>query len=390
MRDGIKPDYHGNSLVNLMASIQNAFSTMPSGYATLKVLPAESLQTSKNVVLMVIDALGYNYLNTVGKDSCLARHLQGSMTSMFPSTTTTSISTFNTGLMPQHHALTGWNIWFEELGAVIQPLPFKTRGASLSLTDSEYINVKRLCQASPLANILDVDCSVVMPDSIIDSAYNLAFTKGAEKIAYTGLDAFFAKTAERILQGKAKQYIYSYWPALDHLGHTTGIHSDTSKQHFADIDHAFEQFLETIQGSDTTLIVTGDHGMIDTTPDSHLHLNDHPRLAECLTLPLCGERRAAFCYVRPFKQQQFEDYINNELADCMHMIPSEQLIEEGYFGLGKVHPKLHKRIGDYTLLMKDNYALYDQLYNEERHPSIGVHGGISEDEMLVPLIVVNC
>lgn len=390
MKEGIKPAYEGGSLVNLMASIQNALSPTPSGYTPLKALPAEALKTPKNVVLMVIDALGYNYLNTVGKDSCLARHLQSSMTSMFPSTTTVSINTFNTGLMPQHHALTGWNIWFEELGAVIQPLPFKTRGGSLPLADSDYINTTCLLQASPLTKLLSVNCSVIMPDSIVNSPYNLAFTKGAEKIAYTGLDAFFDKTAQRILQGKTNQYIYSYWSALDHIGHMAGIHSETAKQHFAEIDQAFEQFLQKIQGSDTTLIITGDHGMIDSTADSRLQLSEHPRLAECLTVPLCGEPRSVFCYVRAFKQQQFEDYINNEFADYMHLVPSEQLIEEGYFGIGKVNPKLYKRIGDYTLLMKDNYVLYDQLYNEERHSMIGVHGGLSEDEMLVPLIVVNC
>ena len=47
------------------------------------------------------------------------------------------------------------------------------------------------------------------------------------------------------------------------------------------------------------------------------------------------------------------------------------------------------RVGDYTLVMKDNHALKDWLPNEKRHVHIGLHGGISDDEMYVPLITLT-
>ena len=62
MYDFILPDYKGTSIVNLMSSISNNFGKKHS-YTNLKSLPSTEISKSKNVVLIVIDGLDYNYLN---------------------------------------------------------------------------------------------------------------------------------------------------------------------------------------------------------------------------------------------------------------------------------------------------------------------------------------
>jgi hypothetical protein len=39
--------------------------------------------------------------------------------------------------------------------------------------------------------------------------------------------------------------------------------------------------------------------------------------------------------------------------------------------------------------MKENYTLKDWLLGERRHTQVGVHGGLSEAEMEVPLIFLR-
>ena len=51
--------------------------------------------------------------------------------------------------------------------------------------------------------------------------------------------------------------------------------------------------------------------------------------------------------------------------------------------------KLFDRVGDYVLVMKDNYVVEDSILGEKRPPHIGHHGGVSSGEMFVPLIVIN-
>jgi hypothetical protein len=68
---------------------------------------------------------------------------------------------------------------------------------------------------------------------------------------------------------------------------------------------------------------------------------------------------------------------------------SADLVADGLFGPGTPHPRLADRIGDYTLVMHDNYVIRDHLLGERRHAQIGVHGGATPDEMLVPLVVAH-
>ena len=48
-----------------------------------------------------------------------------------------------------------------------------------------------------------------------------------------------------------------------------------------------------------------------------------------------------------------------------------------------------ERIGDVALVMRDSYTVKDWVPGESRHVHIGNHGGTSEDEMMIPLIVEN-
>ncbi|MCK5265706.1 MAG: hypothetical protein KAR03_08870, partial [Candidatus Thorarchaeota archaeon] len=62
-----KPDYT-NSIVNLMSSIGQA-SGVTSPYSPLEFDSLGTLEESKNIVLLIMDGLGYNYLREYGKDS---------------------------------------------------------------------------------------------------------------------------------------------------------------------------------------------------------------------------------------------------------------------------------------------------------------------------------
>jgi hypothetical protein len=106
-------------------------------------------------------------------------------------------------------------------------------------------------------------------------------------------------------------------------------------------------------------------------------------------VPLCGDRRVAYCYVQPGQGAAFADYTATELWPYAECHTSGTLIDQGYFGLGAAHPRLAERIGHYCLIMKDRYVLKDWLPGEHRHVHIGVHGGTSEAEMYVPLITAS-
>ena len=380
----IMPDYHGGSIVNLMASIAQAHGAKDRLYPPLRALPPARL-ASRNTVLLVIDGLGHDNLITHCGDGVLARHMNDRITSVFPPTTATAITTFLTGTAPQQHGVTGWFTYFRELGSVLAVLPYQPRHGSPAPT----IPARRLFDHVPVFDRLEARCHVVAPTRIVHSEFNTAHHGKARPHAFASLGQMFDTIAQIARAQGGRNYIYAYWPELDRLAHEHGIASREAVAHLAKIDAAFGSFLAEVGGTGTTVIVTADHGFIDARPDQKIELDAHPQLARTLSLPLCGEGRAAYCYVHASQRAQFVDYVATHLDEYADLKDSESLIESGYFGLGPPHARLHERIGDYTLLMKDHSVIKDWLPGEPRYVHIGVHGGMSAQEMYVPLIVVE-
>jgi predicted AlkP superfamily pyrophosphatase or phosphodiesterase len=311
------------------------------------------------------------------------------MTSVFPATTATAITTFLTGLAPQQHGLTGWHTWFRELGSVLSVLRTHPRYGGSTLSESG-IDVARLFGHVPVFDRMATPSYVVVPKHIAHSDFNRTHRGRAHARIYQGLEQMFALTAKAVREAREPSYLYAYWPELDRIAHEYGIASDEANTHLGEIDNAFEHFLSEMAGTETLVIATADHGLIDSGEAFEIDLDDHPTLSDTLALPLCGERRAAYCYVRPDRRDAFEDYVRQELAGYVTLWPSHDLIDQGYFGLGAPHPRLRDRVGDYTLVAKDNYVVKDWLFAERHYAQIGVHGGLSEQELYVPLILASC
>ena len=386
----ILPDYEQGSIVNLMRSIAIAFGAESDvdHYRPLPLARPERFVACRKVVLLVIDGLGYEYLRETVAGGALAEHLRGPITSVFPSTTATAITTFLTGCAPQQHALTGWYMWFREIGAVAAPLPFTTRAGGVPLA-STGVDAARLFASRPIADRLQTRCFIVQRRDLVDSSYTNAFRGGAEVRGYRSLQGLFDIVRD-IARREDECFVYAYWPQLDAMSHGLGADHHRTRAHLAEIDARFAGFLEAIRGTGTAVVLTADHGFVDTTPDSRLDLGGHPRLADTLVLPLCGEGRVAYCYVHPDRRDVFEAYVAEELGGYCEAVDRETLLAGAYFGLGAPHPCLAERIGHYALLMRDNYVLRDRLMGEgERPVHVGVHGGTSRAEMLVPLVTAE-
>jgi hypothetical protein len=384
-----QPDYQGGSIVNLMATVVQGLGGASLGYAPLSMLEPVQLQNYRHIVLIVIDGLGHQYLCQAGQGGTLHAHLQDRISSVFPTTTATAVTSLLTGLAPQQHGLTGWHTWFKELGCVLNVLPVRPRFGGNGLRDAG-LDVASLYAHLPVFDRIPTPGCMVAPKHIAHSDFNLALHGRAGIRAYQSLEQMFELTARAVRVSEGRSYVYTYWPELDRIAHEFGIGSEAASRHLAEIDAAFGRFLECMAGSDTLVIVTADHGIIDSGKSHEIRLENHPALAETLILPLCGERRAAYCYVKPDARDAFEDYVGRELAAFTELRSSRHLISQNYFGLGEPHPGLRDRVGDYTLIMKGNYVIKDWLFAERRYPLIGVHGGLSEQELYVPLILAPC
>jgi predicted AlkP superfamily pyrophosphatase or phosphodiesterase len=385
MSSSLLPDYAGGSIVNLMQSIATACGGRYRQYPQLATATAASLARARHIVLLLIDGLG---LRTLARHAAvsphLQRHLLGSMTSVFPSTTASAVTTVMTGLAPAQHGLTGWHMYMAEINETLAVLPLTPRLGLPSLLPDEL--PPRLFDHPSLFQTLDRESWVVAPQSIAGSAFNSWHSRGAQTTAYSSLPEMFSCLAGLLQETARSRYVYAYYPDLDSYSHHYGTDSRQAQQTLAAFDALFGDLLRQLRGSNTWVLVTADHGFVDSPPRRVISLDDHPQLAALLLRPLCGERRVAYCYVEQENRPAFEAYVRRHLARAAHLYDSDRLIAAGWFGPRPYHPRLASRVGDYTLVMKDNWTIKDWLPGERRFSMLGVHGGISASEMRVPLV----
>jgi hypothetical protein len=372
------PNYSGGGFVNLVASLVEACGGAPR-HPPLVCLPAAELKAATNIVFLIVDGLGDNYLLANGTGGQIARHRRGAISAVFPSTTASAITTSFTGATPLEHGLTGWFTYFSAAACVGAPLPFLRRGEKAPLgVAPERIFIER-----SLFDSLAVRSIVVSHRPIIDSTYNLHHCGGAERRAYDNLAGFLDETVNAVKSGPERKLVYAYWPQFDALAHRHGVASAEVGAHFTQLDAMFGELLARLRGTDALVVLTADHGFIDSPAEESVELP--PALAALLRFPLCGERRIAFCHVQDKKI--FLVKAQEMLGDRAQVRPSSELMEEGWFGPGCAHAHFAERIGDVALVMQGRGTVKDWVSGEPRHLHIGNHGGMSEDEMRIPLVV---
>lgn len=390
--DFVFPDYTGTSLLNLMVSVEQFLGSDPvAPVPPVEFLPADVWTDVNTLVLLILDGLGHEFLTTRHSTSRLAGGLRGCMTSVFPATTASAVTTCYTGLSPAAHAVLAWNLYLKELGVVAKSLPFTARFSNETLARGG-VDPARIFDVETLFSRASSPCYLVIPDHLVATPFNRVLSTGARQVGYADV-AGMAATIEDLCRGTAafpagyKRLVVGYWPDLDGACHEHGVASQAAGDTFRALENALDPLLDAVEADPRVrLLATADHGLVDTTPATRLALADHPRLAETLALPLCGESRAVFCYVRPSRVADFETYVTEHLAVYCELRAGPALAREGIFGPGTPHPRLQDRVGDYVLLMKDQFIFRDLLTPEEPSDLVAFHGGASPAEMHVPFL----
>jgi predicted AlkP superfamily pyrophosphatase or phosphodiesterase len=380
------PKYDGENIVNLMSSILHSFGKR-NFYKELNGLSSKELKKYKNIVLFNIDGLGYEFLKRKCKNSFIFQNLIKSINSVFLPTTVCATSTFDFGFPPQQTGLTGWNMNLKETGSVVTILPFVNKaGGDLSKFD---IDINKIIDFPPFTKNFKGTFSSVMPNYLCDTAYTNKVSGKSNMVGYGSIKTMFSQVKKLInLHKRGRHFIKIYDSSFDGFSHDNGINSKKSMNYFLKLDKSFRNFIKKINNTNSLIILVADHGLIDNK--NCIWLEDHPKLNSCLSSCLAGEARCVYCYVKPDKAKEFENYVNTKLKKYCWLYKGKDLIDNNFFGLGKPNPKLYDRVGDYVLIMKKNYLLKDRLINQKKESGVGHHAGVSKEEFLVPLVVVDC
>lgn len=365
-----KPDYsHG--LVNLSNSILAHFGLLPK-HSTLKELD-ETLNTHnyKNVVLLVMDGMGSDMLkHTLPEESFLRSHIVTDISSVYPPTTTAATTSIYSGLSPKEHGWAGWQCYFKEYDKNIElfrDIDLYSQQPTGTHVGKDFLSYKKLYE--------QIRCAGTY------KAYGVAVPWG--DFSVNTFEDICAKIVE-LSKTPDKKFMMSYWKHPDGVMHKTGCYSDQTKQTIIDLNNKIANLAENL--NDTLLIITADHGLLDI--DNDIKLNEIKELDNCLRqLPGIEPRTVAF-YVKPEKKKDFERIFNQYFEREYILLTSDEYIEQGYLGDGQEHSKLREFLGDFIAIAVGTTIMqYETADGVEAPFFVAHHAGLSEKEMLVPLII---
>jgi hypothetical protein len=187
-----------------------------------------------------------------------------------------------------------------------------------------------------------------------------------------------------------KLLLTAYWDTIDGITHHCGPDDDAWSIELRGLSWAMRTgFLERLtaeQRQGTLLLITADHGGLPTPPQAAIRLDRHPELSDALSLPPLGETRASFLHTRGDTLEWAQSYVEQRLSESFVFLTREQVLDSGLLGPGPVYEETPHRLGDLVGLARGHHYL---ARNEHQVRMLGRHGGLSPDEMLVPLIGVR-
>jgi hypothetical protein len=410
----VQPDYAGRGLAcvapTVLRLLGGARPRLPGLDRT--VLPERLMGEVRAVVVLLADGLGHLQLEraiaagnapTLGRllrraaddDPCLA---YTPITSVFPTTTVAALGSLNSAVLPVEHGLLGYTLYLAEYSLVAEMIrwgPMDQRG---SFADPPFGSVpERFLWAQTIyrrLHALGVERTfTVNPSAFAGTALTRMLHQGAIACGYVATSSLTSIVPRLLADRAGSTYVYAYWPTVDTVSHVHGPDSEEHSAEVAAFDAMLARLLERLPArGDTLLLLTADHGHVQTGPERQVALEAHPRLLELLVAPPAGERRAIYLHTRPDAVEAAAAYAREHLGEVTGVVTRQAAVAAGLFGVEQLSPRAEARLGQVLLFPRANLqiVLSQNSGPEDRLSRFrGMHGGLTPEEALVPLLAVR-
>ncbi len=391
-----RPLYQGYSYAQLPPLVE---AVLAGGTTTLPAKAVDLSPAPRHVVLILVDGFGWSYFQRFADELPFLRRIVSDgivskLTAQFPSTTSAQITTLHTGLPLGESGILEWFYYEPILGEIFSPLKCKTLNADgLSAVDADQHPVYPFPTLYQALGRQGVTSHCYQLEQYARSAYSLAVTRGSNIVPFRTLPEATVHLAERLRGADGPSYHCVYFDVIDVISHR---HGPDSAFIAAEIRALFG-LLETevrraFSGTDALVLVTADHGHIQVDPSRPVFVDDRvPAVTRWLQAdpsgrPLLpgGSPRDMFLYVHPKHVDEAYEALSDGLSDCATVHRTADLVDGGYFG--DVTVRLQERLSSLTVLPHPHEMVWWSGQAERKLAFRGHHGGLSRDELEIPLL----
>lgn len=371
-------DDYTPSISGILPAVSAALGkTLPS---TMHPYPAEEqkrigIPSCKSIVVVLIDGLGYWNLSAAKSYAPYLSSLMNSQSwalSTYPSTTSVALTAFGTGECPGLTGVLGYAQLNPISGKLAQMIQFRDSIPPLDLqTIPTYF--ERLNHAGLITSTIGLP-------SYKNSGLTLAALRGAHYYEAPHLESA-VQLVPQVAQ--SSHLTYFYIPDIDKAGHPYGWGSAQWIKALEKVDY-YLRLLRNNLKSDTILIITADHGMVQMKPNEQKDISKQKDIVESIKL-IGGEPRSTMLYITA-EYSSLQESLKQFIGDSALIKTKEQVIDS--YLLGDINPKNLAAMGDIFLTCTGNATIVDsRTQSENARKLLGVHGSWTLLESCIPLLL---
>lgn len=357
------PDYTGGGLVNVAAELERRLSGAAPSPGLRDDLAAK-IPDADSYVLVMLDGLGAHQLDHPNAGP-LAASLCGRIDASFPTTTTVSLATLATGIPPAGHGLLGYQLWLPETGKVMATIKWTSvRGERVAYDYDGFLpetTWERLAAvgAEPIA---------LQPIHFEGSALTRVLYRGARFEGYR--DMLDAASAAASLAAPPGRLVVLYVPQVDFAAHVAGQQSEMYAEAMKVAAATWERLIRRLPPG-AVAVGVADHGHVDVPPERRAAISH----ADHKGRTFAGDARVVFVHGE-----------GESLAEKLPAIWVPRPDMEAWWGPGPRHPSFEERAPDGVLVAEPGHAVLHRFSDERL---VGQHGGLTVEELEVPLLVAG-
>lgn len=409
----VRPLYDSYCFANLPTTIESLL--IGNGQATMPRDVFGDLPTHYDkVVFFFVDAFGWRFFERYADKydflrMVMERGVVSKCTSQFPSTTAAHVTNIHTGLPVGQSGVYEWNYYEPLVDALISPLLFsyvdyaegerfkrdtlKKATIAPEAFFSQHTFYERLKHQGIASHVLQFQ-------NYMPSTYSDVTLRGSRQHPYATIQqALFFLAQLVIVENAPPSYYFLYFDRIDALCHQ---HGPFSKEFEREVDDFFkslhELFYKNIEGKTerTLLVMTADHGQVEVNPKTTYYLDKAlPEITPYLKtnrqghiLAPAGSARDMFLYIHEGRVNEAIALLRQHLQGRAEVYPTQELLAQHFFGTGEPSPTFLARLGNVVILPYANETVWWSQNGKYRMNFLGHHGGLTREEMEIPLLLL--
>jgi hypothetical protein len=292
---------------------------------------------------------------------------------VFPSGSVPALSSILSGVAPNEHGNLGRLLFFKEQGVTYEMYSKKmwrpdipvSIGAENTLAFEDIFADFSLSGKNRPSRRTD---TFVLSDDILHTSTTQILCKSFDDIC---------RKISDISRSATDTFSLVYWTGTANTIRSGGTESNELYRELSAINESLQNLSKTLK--DTLFIISATSGFIDSDT---VDLAEFPALCDCFYMNPILEPRAASFFIKPDRIENFTYNFGEIFGQNFLLYPKSEAVR--LFGAYRPHFKTDDFIGDFIAAATGKITL---RYGSRRRSTKAFRGGITEEEMLVPLIV---